>query len=271
MKTKFSKLSLLLAFVIILGASFSLTSCKKKVAPIIPPESTFVLQDLNGDTTSKAGPTVLYENFGHAAVKVGFWGLITTITMAVPVKAYQIALEQEPHHVSGQKFVWEYQFGVGLKIYTVQLFGETIGDEVKWDLHVTLPGVFDDFVWFTGTHNVDGTAGQWILYKSPTEDHQLLQIDWTHNKDDQTGTLRYTNIEPEGAENGGYIYYGNDQEGEYDAFFDIYNKGADNLTEIDVNTTNKNGRIKSPNYYFDDLWHCWNEDLLDDYCDQPTK
>ena len=271
MKTKLSKISLLLAFVVILSGTFSLSSCKKKVAPVIPPENAFVLSGIDGDTTQKSTPEFLYENFTHATLKVGFWTAITTVIMAVPVKAYQIALDQEPKHLQGEKWVWEYQFGIGLSIYTVQLYGETVDNQVNWELHVTLPGSFEDFVWYTGTQNVEGTAGQWILYKSPTENVQFLQIDWTLNKDDNTGTLKYTNIEPESSENGGYIYYGNDMDGEYNAFFDIYNKGLDNLTEIELNTTYGNGRIKSPNYYHDDLWHCWNENLLDNYCDQPTK
>ncbi len=270
MKNKISKLSFALVFVLIIGATFSLSSCKKKDAPAIPPESTFKLTGLDGDTT-KSVPNIGYENWFIASSNVGVWTLITTVVMAVPVAAYEHALEQEAQHVSGDKWVWEYQFGIGFKIYTVQLFGEKSKEEVTWEMHVSLTGDFQDFVWFTGTQNLEGTAGQWIIYKSPTENHQLLQIDWTKNLTDNTGTLKYTNIEPEGAENGGYIYYGNDQSGEYNAFFDIFNKGQNNLTEIDVNTTYSNGRIKNPNYYKDSIWHCWNTQLLDDFCDQPAK
>lgn len=266
-----SKLSLIVIFAILVSGVFTFSSCKKKSAPAIPPESTFVLQNIDGDTTAKSHPEFLYQNFGHAALKVGFWTAISSVALIVPVTAYQKALEQDPQHVEGTKWVWEFQFGVGFNIYTVQLFGETLDDKVEWELHVSLPDVFDDFVWYTGTHDLDGTEGQWILYKSPSEDVPFIQIDWTHNDANNTGTIKYTNIEPEGTENGGYIFFGNGQDGDYDAFYDIYNKGIDNLTEIEFNTTANNGRIKSPNFYFDDAWHCWNEQFLDDYCNDPAK
>lgn len=260
--------------VVLLIGIFSLSSCKKGEAPPIPPESTFVLQGINGDTSAKAAPGILYQNFGQAAGLVGVWTLISTVAMAIPVTAYNAAMKQTAHHISGDRWVWEYTFsyGIGLNTsYTFQLYSETLKDKITWEMYISKTGDYDKFLWYTGTSNLEGTAGQWIIYRSPTENHELLQIDWTRNTDDATGSLKYTNIEPESTENGGYIYYGNDQAGEYDAFFDIFNKGTDNLIEIDLNTTYHNGRIKNEKFYFDNLWHCWNTQLLDDYCSNPTK
>ena len=271
MKKYFTKLGIGLIIVLFIGA-FSFTSCNnKKNAPAIPPENSFVLQSFDGDTTSKVAPGIWHQNWGLAASNVFVWTTITTVVMAVPVAAYKTALSQEAHHVSGDKWVWEYSVGLGFKVYTARLYGETFEDKVVWEMYISLQNDFKDFLWFSGTQNIEGTAGQWIIYESPTKNNELLQIDWTKNVDDETGTLKYTNIKPEGAENGGYIYYGNDQEGEYNAFFDIYNKGQDNLIEIDINTTHNNGRIKHFNYYLDNLWHCWNSSLIDEVCDVPTK
>ncbi|MBN2894253.1 MAG: hypothetical protein JXL97_20445 [Bacteroidales bacterium] len=270
MKRNLKKIGFGIMLAVFIASSFSLSSCKKKVAPVLPPEGAFVMADLSEDG-SKSLPEVGSENFLLATGNVFVWTVITTVAMVVPVTAYTSALQQEPHHVSGNKWVWEYQFGIGFKIYTVQLFGETVDNEVNWELHVSLTGEIDDFVWYTGTHNLEGSAGQWIIYKSPSENHEFIQIDWTRNSDDETGTIKYTNIEAGNAENGGYIYYGNDQAGEFNTFFDIFNKGENNLIEIDYNSTYHNGRIKNEKYYLDDLWHCWNENYIDDYCDTPTK
>lgn len=270
MKKNLSKITVVVLLAFVLVGTFSLTSCKKKVAPELPPEGAFVMADLSGDTTSKG----LYGNFGYAALNVAVWTTITNVGMAVPVAAYKMALTQEPVHVSGNKWVWEYQVGVGLvivKTYTVQLYGETFDDRVEWELHVSFNGEFDDFIWYTGTHNIEATAGEWIIYKSPSENHEFVKVDWTRNKDDGTGTIKYTNIEPENVENGGYIYYGNDQDGTFNSFFDIFNKGDNNLIEIDYNTHTHVGRVKSEFWFFDENWHCWNEQFRDDFCGETTK
>ena len=65
-----------------------------------------------------------------------------------------------------------------------------------------------------------------------------------------TGDIKYTNIIPGGAENGGYIYYGT-QTGDMTRFYDIFNKGQDNLTEIEWNHTDYHGHVKDPNKFGD--------------------
>ena len=77
------------------------------------------------------------------------------------------------------------------------------------------------------------------------------------------GDIKYTNIEPGGAENGGYIFYGKTTDTTYDAYYHIYNKGQDNLTEIEWNLTSKAGRIKDEKHYSDTDWHYWDENLDD--------
>jgi hypothetical protein len=49
----------------------------------------------------------------------------------------------------------------------------------------------------------------------------------------------------------------------YDAFYDIYNAGRDNHTNIEWNLDEKYGRVKDPFHFGDEDWHCWNN-LLDD-------
>jgi hypothetical protein len=36
---------------------------------------------------------------------------------------------------------------------------------------------------------------------------------------------------------------------------------------IEWSSVNRNGRVKSPDYYKDENWHCWNENHIDDWCE----
>ena len=67
---------------------------------------------------------------------------------------------------------------------------------------------------------------------SPDNSYPLLGILWHRNPEEATADIRYTNIVPGGAENGGYIYYGIRDNLPLDAFYDIYNKSQDNLITI---------------------------------------
>ena len=57
-----------------------------------------------------------------------------------------------------------------------------------------------------------------------------------------------------------------------DEFFDAaYNISlADGETNIQWNTTTIEGRVKAPNHFQDDAWHCWDShanNLVDKVCD----
>ena len=64
-------------------------------------------------------------------------------------------------------------------------------------------------------------------------------------------------------ENGGYINYGITNETPYNAFYDIYNKGQDNHTNIEWNRTTKEGRVKDAQHFLDAVWHLWDSNLDD--------
>ena len=60
---------------------------------------------------------------------------------------------------------------------------------------------------------------------------------------------------------GDYIHYGITEDLVYDAFYDIYDNSADNLLKINYNTETREGSI-----YYNDLWHCWDNNLVDIDC-----
>ncbi len=260
------KKSTTLLILLVLSISAVFTSCKKE-APVLPPENAFVISALDSNSQKKFSDS--YSNWIYASTDVAIWTTILKVGLAVPVTAYVKALQEKPRHVAGDKWLWEFSVPVLLSNYNIQLYGkfnDTKG--VDWQMYVSQVGGVQDFLWFTGTQNAEGTQGKWILFKSPAANHQLLQIDWTRNIGENTGTIKYTNIEPESTENGGYISYGNNQAGDYNAFYKIYNKGKDNLTQIEYNTKLHNGRIYDYNVFQDSLWHCWDTQHLNISCNK---
>ena len=151
-------------------------------------------------------------------------------------------------------------------LHTASLHG-IVTDSVTWEMYITKEGEFEDFLWYFGKCDFLATGGYWILHKNPTNDVPLLQIDWERNYLDSTGSIKYTNVEPGGAENGGYIHYGLTLDEPYNAYYDIYNKGQDNLVEIEWNKLTKDGRVKNQQWFKDTEWHCWRPDLKNIICE----
>ncbi len=133
-------------------------------------------------------------------------------------------------------------------------------------MYISKENVYVDFLWYTGTSLTDGTEVDWILHEGPNKSGELLSIEYNKTSDN-TGNIKYMNIVPGGAENGGYIMYSNDSETALNAYCYIYNKGQDNLTEIEWNQTVKNGRVKEFKHFQDNEWHCWDEKLQDAVCE----
>ncbi len=263
MKTTSSFYGKLLIFslIVLLVSNYS---CKKKDdSPDIPPSDSFIM-DFSafsdaGDTTSKDIQT--YQNWGHSFTNAAVWNFILTVTMAVPVVSFTEAFNHEPewHRRDGGYWIWSYSFNVGATSHTAELTGDIDGDSVIWEMRI------DDFLWYYGHSHINKTGGYWIINQNPDNPTPLLRIEW-NNDLNGNADIKYENIVPEGAENGGYIFYGRTSSGEFDRFYNIYNKGQDNLTEIEWNSTDKHGRVKDPDKFGDSNWHCWDTDLSDIVC-----
>ncbi len=244
------------------------SGCKKKEpAPDFPPSTTMAFNKAIFDTTGVGKST--YVNFIHSAVNVGVWNFLLTITLAVPVVSYAIALDQEADYDNHDKtWTWDYNFnswGVHHAVLTAKLDGDT----VVWKMKI------DNFDWYYGHSNTNGSGGYWMLNESPSQPTNLLRIDWALNSSG-VSSIKYTNVAPSSSathykNNGEYIQYGTVSSGEFDRFYDIYmkndtNTSLTNLTEIEWNFADKHGHVKDPNKFGDQLWHCWNTSYIDVVC-----
>lgn len=249
-------------------------------APIIPPIETFLIpfDTFTGDASSSS--VSLSEqcppasaltgnqstNWDYAALTVGFWGAIVVVGLAVPVAAFRASFQHTPVQQPDGSWIWSYSVSIGGSVYSAELHGQFITEGVHWDMRISKEGGYQDFLWYYGEHKLPATEGFWILKQSPTVPNDLLQIDWSRNISAGTYNITYTNIVPDGPENGGYIDFQYTDGIPYDYICDIYNKGADNHTYIEYSSSTEGGRIKDLNYFSDNDWHCWDSDRINVVC-----
>jgi len=255
---------------ILLALAFATSSCKKEdePAPDLPPQSSFVMDfsDFsNPDDTLGSREIATYHHWGYSYINVVVWQSILTVGLAVPVASFVESFNHEAvYHPDENNWTWSYNVTVNMVVYEAELTGYLEADSVVWEMRVTAGAQYSDFLWYHGKSALDESGGYWILRENPLNANNLLQIDW-HKYSDGTADISYTNIRPGDPENGGYIFYGTALTG-FDRFYDIYNKGLDNLTEIEWSAVNKDGHVKDPHYFGNGDWHCWDTNLMDVVC-----
>ena len=250
------------------------TSCDKEPteeAPELPPVSS-ILMDYSDFGQAPAGmksTAPSSTNFYHAFTSVTFWQWIATVPLAVPVTAYAIALEQEAEYIGNNTWEWSYDVTVNSIDYKVSLTASRQNNEeftVDMSLNLKdLPG--KGVTWFDGLARYDRTHAAWNLYKvEGLEKVKILDIDWTHNYETEAGNMTYNYVEPGHQEEGSSIYmeWLTPESAAYDAKYAISVSTGD--IDVEWNRTTKAGRVMDPVYFEDELWHCWDETLVDVDC-----
>ncbi|MCK5078163.1 MAG: hypothetical protein KAR38_17410 [Calditrichia bacterium] len=269
-------LSTLLILLFLLTGCKDSTKTEKDTPPSIPPQSSFIMSFADFDSTSQAfknfqktasGHQLYGHNWAWSAWNVGIWNLILTIGLAVPTASFVEAFNHTPEQQQDGSWIWSYNFNVLAIPHSAQLKATIDAEGVDWEMRISRAGAYTDFLWYTGHNNLTLTEGTWTLNNNHNNPTPLLGILWHRDLDNETANIKYTNIVPGGAENGGYIFYGTDADSTYDAFYDIFNKGLNNLTEIEWNLTTKEGHVKDSLHFGDENWHCWDSDLNDMVCE----
>lgn len=275
---KFFSLSLISILTVVL-----FWGCEKKGdPPALPPAESMTI-DFSYFTSSKKSAAIVNDtkginaventNWTVAAAVAGVWNTILIANLAIPVAAFEQAIESKPSYVANTTWQWKYSVNVLAATYTARLTGQIRTDSVKWEMYITRTGVggFEEFKWFEGTTALDGNAGQWVLTESQTAQVPMLKIDWEKNGTDM-GSIKYTYIKPGTAFKDSYIEYGKTT-GDLDAYYNVHFWETNRAKFVDVNikwsTTLFNGQVKSLEYFQDNNWHCWNANGNDVTC--PTK
>jgi hypothetical protein len=258
--------SIAIAVLLVAGCGDEGGTGTKYTPPDIPPLSTFVMdfsyfvperqvEPLGG--SDRVPGSYTKHNWTWASGNVLVWNTLITVGLAVPVLSFMEAFNHEPTRQPGGTWVWDYNFVAHQVVHLAELHGRIVDEEVQWEMYISKESEYSDFLWYSGLSNLDGTQGTWTLYTSPADPTPLLGIEWHRDPETNTGDIKYTNIVPDGPENGGYIFYGTTDGDTYNAFYDIYNKGQNNHTDIEWDRTTMVGRVKDPNHFGDADWHCW--------------
>ena len=251
---------------------FTFLSCEDSTEPdpdppTIPPQSA-ISMDLSSLTDnsnpkislvkmSDKSSTMVGTNWVYAAGTVGFWTTVTGVTLSVPTAAFVATINEDPEYLGDLRWKWTKNFQVLLAQYTAELYGEINGTIVNWEMYISQTGGYSDYLWFTGESNIDGSGGTWTFNKSVEEPVDYLHVEW--NILPRFGDLKYEVVQT-GAENeGSYIFYALYPGEDYNAACTLFNSVNTNMINVEWHRINRDGHVKSPAYFEDELWHCWDE------------
>ncbi len=255
--------------------------CERKGdPPILPPSETMLIDFGNFISATKSSSVTEFSkglkdipnlNWSVAASIAGVWNTLIAVNLAIPIAAFQKAVNTKPVYLDNKKWQWKYSVDVLAATYIARLTGQITSSEVKWEMYITREGVggFAEFMWFEGSSATDGKSGYWILYKSHQEQVPFLRIDWEIT-DTKVGFVKYTYIKEDSPLKNSYIEYGLTT-GNLDAFYNVYLFEEESLNRfvnvnIEWSTTGHFGRIKAPDFFGDSNWHCWDENGNDTEC-----
>jgi len=162
---------------ILIFFTVSILSCekdKKSSPPELPPLSSLAIQV--GDFSAAKKATGSYNNFLTAAVATGYWNTVLTAYLAVPVASYAEAFNHPAQRLDNNTYEWTYQVVVQDTTYIANLFAFIDNDEISMEMHISKEGGFQDFVWYTGTFNLQRTEGEWTIQDNPESNISWLNI-----------------------------------------------------------------------------------------------
>ena len=259
------------AFFIILS-SFFFSGCKKDKGdpPLIPPYESMVIDFSNFTTQKKSVPLVKgteTSTWEFAATVSDVWSSLIVSNVEIPQAAFKTAESYKASYLSEKQWQWSYDYTVGGVTYKAKLKGLITTNNVTWKMYITkdISGGFTDFLWVEGSSKADGSSGQWIFHQSPAETAAIFQIDWTASGDVVT-SVKYTYVKNDANKNS-YITY-SILNGTFDASFNIHFSNAlYSDSDIEWNTTTKEGRLKCVDYLQDENWYCWDSNKINMVCD----
>jgi len=266
---------------VLIFGSMIFTSCEKDdgdpAAPELPPIESIAMDfsDFMHTTTMqqdiKSGEyrsVESYSNYTHAAINVGFWSSISGLTLAIPMASYAAALESDPEYLGD--FTWEWTFIVSsnnLETITGRLVASRLSpEEYSAEMYIsrTGPRPVDEFKWFEGVISNDLSGSSWTLYESPANPVELISVEWNHYPETDLYDVKYQIIKEASEEYGSSILFEITGNEDYDARYTV--SLSTRSIEIEWNRETGAGHVKDMIKYGDELWHCWDEFLMDSNC-----
>ncbi|MBN2634489.1 MAG: hypothetical protein JXR66_13080 [Bacteroidales bacterium] len=270
----------LLLIAIVVGSL--ITGCKKKPGdpPVLPPLESIAIDFSNFETTTKSADINLPKgvensNWEFAALVAGYWRAVIFVTLAVPVYAFDHAIDQTPVYLDDKTWQWDYSVTYFTVTYKARLTGQIRTDDVQWKMYITREGAggYNEFLWFEGTSDLDGKGGDWTLNHSATYQEPVLNIVW-EGDGSQVTMVKYTYVrtlnDARTADpfKNSYIEYGK-QTGTFDSYYDIHYYNGATFADMAVEWSSEdlNGRVMCQPFFGDNLWHCWDQNYINVSCE----
>lgn len=271
------KLAILMLLILVPAGMF--TSCKKEKGdpPALPPIESMMIDFSNFESAGKSDipdygiKAAENSNWLFAAGVATVWKGVLVATLAIPATAFQAAITRTPVYLDKDKWQWTYDVNITLNqismTYKARLTGQKVANNAVWEMYISKEGTgaFPEFLWFSGTSKLDGTGGQWLVNHSAQYKEPVLQIDWTKSGA-LMGSVKYTYIRALNDTRvadpfkNSYIEYGLTSN-TLNAYYkiDYYNLTLQQFVSVEVewSTSGKNGRVKSPVWFGNDNWYCW--------------
>lgn len=259
---KFFIIASLLAFVTMWS------SCSKDEtanAPAIPPSESMVMSfEAFKNTKSEMFTN---KNFATAVIHAGIWNTVIAITLAVPVTAFNESFKHQMVVKEENTWAWPYDFSLGNMLYNAELTATYDEGKYYWQMKISKVGGFQNYVWFTGEMNEDGTSGFWVLNESQIIQSPFLKITWEKDASGKINMVKYESVKTSAPSYGSSITYGITNSTDLNAYYTIENAQNNNDVFIEWNSTLHNGRIKDIQTFGDQNWHCWDTMKQDTSCD----
>ncbi|MGM0464389.1 MAG: hypothetical protein ACQEQW_07005 [Bacteroidota bacterium] len=248
------------------------TSCDREnqdEKPELPPVESLVMDfsDFDSRPDQQKGIVETYNNFVYSYLNVVFWSSLSSGSIALPVAAYTQLLDQDADYLGDNIWQWEYNFTWDESEYTATLTAQRLNnEEFSMEMVIALSAASESgFKWFEGIVRYDHTAASWDVYKYNDMDPvKMLEVDWTKDYEAETSSLTYVYVEPGKEETGSSITMGKDASLDYNAWYTI--TLSTGTIEIQWDTATKEGRVRNPDHFEDNNWHCWNSELMDVEC-----
>ncbi|MCB0653287.1 MAG: hypothetical protein KDC85_18580 [Saprospiraceae bacterium] len=261
-------LSYVLAFVFSVAL---MQSCQKEPlidtgAPELPSKESFIMPFTGFEDTDT---TKSFSNWFYAASNVVVWNAVLTVNLAVPVASFYESFNHDAQFQGNSTWMWSYSFNAQGSQYTAKLYGQILNDnEVGWEMYISRTGAFTDVQWYNGVTAIDRSYATWTLRQNGFNPTDFIGIEYHADNGNGARSIRYTNIIPNNQGNGGYIEYQEtlDNTATFNRSYDVFKIELNNLLEIDWNNINNEGRVKDPQKYNDEDWHCWDSGLQDTQC-----
>lgn len=241
-------------------------------APQLPPEESMSANmgdfPSNGES-SQAYSTEERTHFNFAAGNVLIWQTLLNVQLAIPVAAFHEAFNHSFEYLDAQgRWKSEYAVAVGNQNITATLYAEKTDGRVEWEMYLTLPGQFENYLWFSGESALDNSGGTWVLYRSPSEPRPLLEIEW-EREDGAAINSTYTLVDAQADKNGSYIQYGLTSETSFTHYYQvsITSQSEDDYDAlIYYNQETRIGSVQSVSYFGDDTFRCWDSNFDNTDC-----